>query len=118
MDKAALMCCVMSIMQGGKMQTHPRQNILCLMLIVMLMLTGLVQPARMQRNVDWENGCNPAIVALIEPTEGAFDYSAACESYMTCAINSAYMSVCQLQALHTLLAVCPADDTHCHQGAV
>jgi hypothetical protein len=97
------------------MRTHPMRNLL---LMVVLILGILIQPARMQANPTWENGCDPAIVALIESVQGVFDYSAACATYDACAIDAGYMAVCQLQTLHSLQAVCPADDAHCHQSAV
>ncbi|MBZ0284297.1 MAG: hypothetical protein K8L97_26395 [Anaerolineae bacterium] len=86
------------------------------LLILMLMVVPI--GAQAQQNSWWEDGCDARAVALIEPTEGQFDYGAACAAYRTCDPNGEGDFRCQMIAFNTLLEQCPAGDAICPKTAM
>lgn len=87
-----------------------------IVLALLLMFVPLAAQAQEERA--WEDGCDARAIALIEPTEGAFDYSAACETYRACDPNGEGDFRCQMVALETLQKQCLTDDLICPKAAM
>ncbi|MBZ0318915.1 MAG: hypothetical protein K8L91_21045 [Anaerolineae bacterium] len=65
-----------------------------------------------------DDGCEEQVIARLETTTNLINYRTACDVFKQCVASDQASLTCQVRAFKGMLDQCPADDGHCHDGAI
>jgi hypothetical protein len=84
-----------------------------LLVLVLLPVQSYRQPLQ-----NYNDGCTPQVIEILEPILTEINYTALCEAYLTCNPDGDMDDLCQFRALDALMQDCETGDSFCQTRAM